>query len=358
VKMTNRNLGASLLFAVSVVFVAHGLVEAAVLPPDLPHSFESGSNYLAEWGLTSDGLLAMRLTAETTGWVGIGFSMDRSMPQSDIVVGAAASDGSFSFIHDRFATGRFEPAIDAQQDIEVLSATHVDGVTSIEFLRPLTSTDTVSDFDLAVGPYFLLYAWGGSAVSSGRITRHDSRIVSSQPFDFTTAQVIADFPPPVAGDFNRDGVLDVLDIDELTGIVQAATNDPQFDLNADGLVDDQDRRVWVKDLKGTYFGDGNLDGEFNSTDLVDVLAAGTYEAAIGSSWGTGDFDGNGHTDSSDLVAALADGGYEQGPRAAMSAVPEPGAGLLLALSLLALSTNRRRLRPNTCLATTRVLPRR
>jgi hypothetical protein len=349
--MNHRNLGVSFVLAIGIVSGAQERVQAAVLPPDLPHSFESGNNYLAEWGLTSDGLLAMRLSAETTGWVGIGFSEDRSMPQSDIVTGAAASDGSFSYVQDRFATGRFEPAIDAQQDIEVLSATHVDGVTSIEFLRPLTSTDTVSDFDLALGPYYLLYAWGGSALSSGRITHHTSRLVSSQPFDFTTAQVIADFPPPIEGDFNRDGVLDVLDIDQLTGVVQAATNDPQFDLNADGLVDDQDRRVWVNDLKGTYFGDSNLDGEFNSTDLVDVLSAGTYEVAIGSSWATGDYDGNGFTDSSDLVAALADGGYEQGPRPATSAVPEPGGTLLLSLGLFAFNARRRR-NTGRCLVST------
>ena len=42
------------------------------------------------------------------------------------------------------------------------------------------------------------------------------------------------------------------------------------------------------------------------------------------------------TNSTDLVIALSDGGYEQGPRAAVSAVPEPGGPLLLILGMIAL----------------------
>jgi hypothetical protein len=51
-------------------------------------------------------------------------------------------------------------------------------------------------------------------------------------------------------------------------------------------------------------------------------------------WSTGDFNGDGRANSTDLVAALADGGYEQGPRAAVSAVPEPSAFLLLSVASL------------------------
>ena len=54
-------------------------------------------------------------------------------------------------------------------------------------------------------------------------------------------------------------------------------------MNADGLVNYADRDIWVNNLKGTFFGDATLDGEF---------------------------------DSGDFVAAFNDGGYELGPRAA------------------------------------------
>jgi hypothetical protein len=107
-----------------------------------------------------------------------------------------------------------------------------------------------------------------------------------------------------------------------------------FDLSGDGLVTPDDRITWVKEMKNTYFGDANLDGEFNSADLIHALAAGTYEVELDAGWASGDFDGNGRFDSSDLVVALADGGYEQGPlppavaalpRAQVNPVPEPSA---------------------------------
>jgi hypothetical protein len=140
--------------------------------------------------------------------------------------------------------------------------------------------------------------------------------------------VIGDVPG-VPGDFDSDQLLTANDIDLLSAEVRAGTNSAAFDVTGDNLVNEADRTEWVNVLKATYFGDANLDLEFNSSDLVAVLAAGTYEADVDATWATGDFDGNGRTNSSDLVAALAGGGYELGPRAAVSAVPEPSGGMLL-----------------------------
>ena len=97
----------------------------------------------------------------------------------------------------------------------------------------------------------------------------------------------------------------------------------------------------MKDLRNTWIGDANLDGEFNSGDLVSVLAAGTYETGAAAVWSTGDFNGDGLTNTSDLVSALSDGGYELGPRAAVAAVPEPASALPLALGLVAFARFRR-----------------
>jgi hypothetical protein len=135
------------------------------------------------------------------------------------------------------------------------------------------------------------------------------------------------------GDFDLDGELTAVDMDLLSGAVLANDDNTFFDLNADALVDQTDRGIWVRDLKFTWFGDANLDGEFNSGDLVVVLASGKYEQDVDSEWSSGDFDGNGRSDSGDLVVALSDGGYELGPRAAVQAVPEPSAWLLGLLSL-------------------------
>ncbi len=136
------------------------------------------------------------------------------------------------------------------------------------------------------------------------------------------------------GDFNANGMLDAADIDLLSEEIRRGSHQPEFDLNGDQLVDSSDRFVWVKDskLKFTYFGDVNLDGQFNTSDLVAIFQAGEYEddVAMNSSWATGDWNGDTEFGTADLVLAFQDGGFEQGPRGAAAAVPEPS-GMLLGL---------------------------
>ena len=159
---------------------------------------------------------------------------------------------------------------------------------------------------------------------------------SNNDNDFILSQIhltglISATATEVFGDFNLDGELNVLDIDDLSRQVRLGLHPSPFDVTLDGLVNSNDRDVWVHQLKRTYFGDANLDSEFNSSDLITALAAGTYEADVDAGWGSGDFDGSGRFDTGDLIFALADGGYEAGPRP--GAVPEPSTLLLIALSL-------------------------
>jgi uncharacterized protein YjbI with pentapeptide repeats len=165
----------------------------------------------------------------------------------------------------------------------------------------------------------------------------------------------------LAGDFDADDALDVFDVDVLIAKVFPAErrplhyswlSKPMFDLNSDADFDLEDLRVWVKDLKQTWYGDANLDGEFNSSDMVQVFAAGMYEMPGGAdefefynraSWAEGDWNGDLVFDSSDMVTAFADGGYEKGLRAAAVAVPEPTSVLLLVMGLVGLAIFRRRL---------------
>ena len=161
---------------------------------------------------------------------------------------------------------------------------------------------------------------------------------------------MADQGPPHTsvdlGDFNSDGRLDDKDIDALSREVVNGTNDARFDLNDDGLVNFDDRKIWVEDLKNTWIGDANLDLQFNSSDMVQVFAAGKYEKQENATWGQGDWNGDQNFDSSDMVAAFAGGGYEAGLRdpqaAAASAVPEPSAQLIGLLGMLGLLWRRRR----------------
>ena len=115
------------------------------------------------------------------------------------------------------------------------------------------------------------------------------------------------------GDFNENGMLDIEDINQLVWESASGENNPAFDLNADDLVDSSDVTIWAKDLTNTWLGDSNLDGEFNSGDLVRVFEAGKYEKDQDANWSEGDWTGDHRFGSTDLVAAFRDGGYEQGP---------------------------------------------
>ena len=99
--------------------------------------------------------------------------------------------------------------------------------------------------------------------------------------------------------------------------------------------------MWVNDLKNTWIGDANLNGEFNSGDMVQVFARGKYERQETAGWEDGDWNGDTFFGSSDMVAAFVAGGYEKGqkeggPNPAVNAVPEPGSWWLLMLAVVSL----------------------
>ena len=114
------------------------------------------------------------------------------------------------------------------------------------------------------------------------------------------------------GDFNQDGIVDVLDIDLLCAEIQADGLNDDYDLTSDGSVNRNDMNELVVNILQTTFGDANLDGVFNSSDFVAVFAFGQYEDAIdgNSTWASGDWNCDGNFTSSDLVFALQGGGYQ------------------------------------------------
>lgn len=136
-------------------------------------------------------------------------------------------------------------------------------------------------------------------------------------------------------DFTGDGVWDVADIRAFCGAWRRNDTDPRWDLNGDGTLTAPDRDWLINQILDTTYGDANLDGRFDSSDLIQVFAAGQYEDAIAgnSDWSTGDWNCDGEFDTSDLVVAFAAGGYELAARvaaqpaaAAAAVVDEPAGG--------------------------------
>jgi subtilisin-like proprotein convertase family protein len=129
------------------------------------------------------------------------------------------------------------------------------------------------------------------------------------------------FDPLAALDFNHDGSYDSDDIDALMAAIAAGTNIITFDLDGDGRVNQTDRDYWLNAAgainlgpgRAYPLGDANLDGQFDSADLIAVFQAGKFEDQIDDNavWHEGDWDGDGDFGIGDLVAAFQRGGYEQ-----------------------------------------------
>ncbi len=145
------------------------------------------------------------------------------------------------------------------------------------------------------------------------------------------------------GDYNENGELDTGDLDLQAIEIASGQDPPEFDLTGDGSVNGDDRIFWLHDLKGTWVGDADLNGLFDSGDFVAVFVEGLYETGEAAGWAQGDWNADLVFDSGDFVAAFVDGGYEIGSfPGAVQAVPEPSSLALLATALgLAFTRGRR-----------------
>ena len=117
-------------------------------------------------------------------------------------------------------------------------------------------------------------------------------------------------------DFNQDGQVDIADVDLLCVGINAG--DAAFDLTGDGQANTDDLVFMIRDVLGTTRGDANLDGNFDSADLVTVFTVGEFEDDIAgnSTWADGDWNCDFDFTTSDLVVAFQDGGYISAARPA------------------------------------------
>ena len=136
------------------------------------------------------------------------------------------------------------------------------------------------------------------------------------------------------GDYNADGTFFIDDLNTLSSAIHEGTDDLKFDLNGDGFVDRKDRHQWLHSVKHTSYGDTNLDGEFNSADLVIAMQSGRFENVnqYPATWQDGDWNGDRWFDSADLVLAWQTGTYETQSEPLI--VPEPNSYLWIAATCL------------------------
>ncbi len=131
--------------------------------------------------------------------------------------------------------------------------------------------------------------------------RNPERWISGSPTPGVTRSI--------PGDFDGDGQVAANDIDLLAAAIRVG--DQTFDVTGDDVVNEDDFNHLVTVILQTAFGDSNLDGVFDSSDLVLVFQTGEYDDAVASNsgWADGDWNGDGEFDSSDLVVAFQFGGF-------------------------------------------------
>ena len=138
------------------------------------------------------------------------------------------------------------------------------------------------------------------------------------------------------GDVDLDGNFDQHDIDTIAAFQYHDRYSSTLDVTDDGVLDFQDISTWVKEIANTSFGDTNIDGKFDSSDLVEVFEKGHYRPDSWPrgrvKWSDGDWNADQVFNSSDLVLAFRDGGYERIPIEPIP-VPEPSS-LMVVLGVI------------------------
>jgi hypothetical protein len=189
----------------------------------------------------------------------------------------------------------------------------------LQWLRPDLSAGVPADSAPQVLADEVLYdhlaPWPTTASGTGNslqrvaTTAHGNSPVSWRAAAPTPGQIDS------AGDLNADGRLDAMDIDLIcAALLSQDPPDSRFDLNGDQVVDHQDHTHLVRSNMRTSFGDANVDGVFDSSDLVLVFQSGEYEddQQGNSGWADGDWNCDGDFNSTDIVWAFQQGGYVKG----------------------------------------------
>lgn len=111
--------------------------------------------------------LHVKLSAETEGWVGVGFNPSSQMKDANFVLGYV-KDGEVK-LTDEFGTSDLGHDTDTKlggtEDVEVLGGTEDKGMTTIEFALPLKSADTNDGAIKVDGDTLVLLAYGSGRKS-------------------------------------------------------------------------------------------------------------------------------------------------------------------------------------------------
>lgn len=114
------------------------------------------------WKVDGD-KLAVKLAAETDGWVGIGFNPSKDMKDANFILGYV-KDGEAKIV-DEFGDSESSHAADDKlggtSDVTLVGGTETGGITTVEFTMPLKSADKYDSVITVNGDTVVLLAYGG-----------------------------------------------------------------------------------------------------------------------------------------------------------------------------------------------------
>lgn len=149
------------------------------------HTIEA-SKMKFSWKVDGDNL-AGKMSAETDGWVGVGFNPSKKMKDANYVIGYV-KEGKVKIV-DEFgttATGhKSDEKLGGTDDVTVVGGSEEGGVTTIEFIIPLKSADK-NDGSLDVnGDTVVLLAYGAGRDSF----RSKHKFRTSMTINLSTGEV-------------------------------------------------------------------------------------------------------------------------------------------------------------------------
>lgn len=150
---------ASLLFSIGAASLgAAPSVDGVVSPGEYAAStaLQDGA-VTVSWSIEGASI-ALAVSARTTGWVSLGFGAARMMEDADMILGYA-SPGAPGRVLDCHSTGPTGPhptdeSLGGKPDLAAAAAAEKDGVTTMEFRRPLAASEA-TDKPIAAGDRFL-----------------------------------------------------------------------------------------------------------------------------------------------------------------------------------------------------------
>lgn len=247
----------------------------------------------------------------------------RSGVGSAIATGAAEDVAGFDFTATS-PQGAIHSHLNFDFDVDNNSATAASAgifLTTFEFLMDL---DGDAGREVSRPHYVAWFNGPPGAFKSNAMAATEVLLADN----FAELRLFGDVTP-LGDDDLPDDLIDAADIDALLAAIHAGSTDPLFDLNNDTEVTSADVSLLFNVL-GTQYGDANLDGLVDGTDLA--VWQENYGMAGG--WANGDFNGDTNVDGRDFLIWQRHFGLSANLSAVVNVVPEPAAIAAVAFGIV------------------------